>query len=77
MFRTICQINRRFPMNERHVSKPFPRLIAAWLMLLFLCLGARQVMADTTTIELPVQFGQTEARTMLDMINDFRTGSNA
>lgn len=33
--------------------------------------------ADTTTITLEVKYGQTEARKMLDMINNFRTGSNA
>ena len=33
--------------------------------------------ADTVTISLEVKYGQTEARAMLDMINSFRTGSEA
>ena len=33
--------------------------------------------ADTTEISLDVKYGQTEARTMLDMVNSFRTGSEA
>lgn len=33
--------------------------------------------ADTMTPEITVRYGQTEARSMLDMINDFRTGNEA
>lgn len=33
--------------------------------------------ADTLTISLEVKYGQTEARQMLQMVNDFRTGSDA
>ena len=32
---------------------------------------------DCTDFTLLVEFGQTEARTMLDMVNEFRTGSEA
>lgn len=33
--------------------------------------------SDGVTVELPVTYGQSEARTMLDMVNDFRTGDDA
>lgn len=32
---------------------------------------------DTTTVALTVTYGQTEARSMLELINAFRTGSDA
>ena len=31
--------------------------------------------ADTVPVEVTAQYGQTEARTMLEMVNDFRTGA--
>jgi hypothetical protein len=32
---------------------------------------------DIITVQVPLQYGQSEARTMLNMINDFRTGDDA
>jgi hypothetical protein len=33
--------------------------------------------SDTVTVQVTGKYGQTEARTMLDMVNNFRTGSDA
>ena len=44
-------------------------------MLLFLAVPLKVKAADTTPVSISVQYGQTEARTILDMINEMRTSS--
>ena len=53
-------------------------LLVVFILISFIipsCLTA--FAGDTTTITLEVKYGQTEARSMLNMINSFRTGSEA
>jgi uncharacterized protein YkwD len=53
-------------------------LLLATAMLSILCCGTVFAAEDTTyTVNVDVTYGQTEARQMLDLINDFRTGSDA
>ncbi len=50
-----------------------------WVLMMF-CSVNKAVLAaenDVKTIQIDVKFGQTEARSMLEMINDFRTGEDA
>ena len=60
------------------------RMISALLCLVMLCsafYGAAYAVElkphGTLTVQLPVTFRQSEARTILGMINEFRTGSDA
>ena len=46
-------------------------------LLLILVLMARTVSAATTEYTIPVTYDQTSARSMLSMVNEFRTGSDA
>lgn len=49
-----------------------------FLLSLFLCLSGMSAFADgTVQVKLNVQYGQTEARSMVSMINEFRTGNDA
>ena len=50
-------------------------LCLALLLTLALCLGV--ALAETESVKVTGQFGQTEAREMLELINDFRTGDEA
>lgn len=53
-------------------------LLLFLLITVFLCFGAGTVLAaDTTSYEITGKYSQTEARTMLNTINSFRTGSSA
>ena len=60
-----------------------PALLALFcFILMFICTAKPALAADsedenTSTVYMDVKYGQTEARTMLDMVNDFRTGSDA
>ena len=58
------------------------RLLACFLAIAIVICGvlpgtARILAADTTTYTTNVTYGQTQFRTMLSLINDFRTGGNA
>ena len=54
------------------------RKLAAFLLsLLLLTAVFSAAYAENASIEVDVTFGQTEARNMLSMINDFRTGADA
>lgn len=60
------------------MKKFLKRTVLCFLIVLCLaptCMAA--FAADTLTVPMTVQYGQTEARTMLTMINDFRTGDDA
>ncbi len=69
------------------MKKNWKRLVLVLTMVLGLTLGlvlglnrlsvVSKADETTTTVELTVTYGQTEARSMLDMINDFRTGDEA
>lgn len=54
------------------------RQIAAFVFAMLLLLGSTTIVTNaadgTVTKTLSVQYGQTEAREMLKMVNDFRTG---
>lgn len=66
-------------MNKHKIFTRFSAL------LLTLCMAVSMLMPgvwasgsdETVTVDLNVTYGQTEARTMLDMVNDFRTGEDA
>ena len=56
----------------------FKKMLAVLIGALTMCACALAVSAQTTySVPLSVKYGQTEARAMLDMVNDFRTGSDA
>ena len=60
------------------VRKNMKRIIAALMIVsLFImsCVTAFAAGNDKITLPVTVKYGQTEARTMLDMINGFRTGN--
>ena len=64
-------------MNKRRNCK---RWLAVFAMLSALMLGsiiASAASGDTVTVKVTGTYGQTEARSMLKMINDFRTGDDA
>ncbi len=53
-----------------------------WILYLFtvffvLILFPQSAKAETVNVSIEVQYGQTEARAMIDLINKFRTGSDA
>ncbi len=53
-------------------------LVAAVLTLVFCTQSSSAAsQADLITVDVTAKYGQTEARSMLDMVNDLRTGSNA
>lgn len=57
-------------------SKRIISVIIAAIMVLG-CFMTQSLAAETYKVNVTVKYSQTEARTMLKMINDFRTGSDA
>ena len=55
------------------------RLLSIFLLAFLASISGNTVYAegDTITVGVPVTYGQTEARSMLSLINDFRTGDEA
>ena len=47
------------------------------IMLMMFCFSSKAADSKMQTVRYYVPYGQTDARTMLDMINDFRTGKEA
>ena len=54
-----------------------PLRLSLLLLLFFLLLPARILAADTADLDIQMTYGQSEARTMLKMINSFRQGEDA
>lgn len=52
-------------------------LIMSILFMIVLGVSVQASTSGLTTLKISVKYGQTEARTMLDMINKFRTGNDA
>ena len=51
--------------------------IVSVIMLMLFCFSAEAAESNMQTVRYYAPYGQTDARTMLDMINDFRTGKDA
>lgn len=61
--------------QKRQVMRPLGMLL---LFVVLLCLSSVSALAEgTAQVTLAVKYGQTEARSMLAMINEFRTGEDA
>lgn len=58
------------------ISKRIISLALAAVMI-FSCFMIQSIAAQTYKVNVTVKYGQTEARTMLGMINSFRTGNDA
>ena len=52
-------------------------LVSSVLVVLLCCTGAFAASSGTTDITVRVKYGQTEARSMLQLVNAFRTGKDA
>ena len=52
-------------------------LIMSILFMIVLGVNVQASISGLTTLNISVKYGQTEARTMLDMINKFRMGNDA
>ncbi len=59
--------------------KTSKRILSAVIavIMVFSCFMTQSLAAHITRVSVPVIYGQTEARTMLGAINEFRTGSDA
>lgn len=51
--------------------------VAVAVMLILFCISSSAADSNTETVRYNVSYGQTEARSMLSMINDFRRGGDA
>lgn len=58
-------------------QKKIMAFLASLVLSLGLCVQASAAEGGTADISIRVKYGQTEARSMLQMINDFRTGEDA
>lgn len=64
----------RIYVKQRRMVKA---LISSVLVVLLCCTGAFAASSGTTDITVRVKYGQTEARSMLQLVNAFRTGKDA
>lgn len=62
---------------KQNVKKLFALLLCAAFLLPVSSQTGLAANTDLATVRIDVTYGQTEARTMLDMVNDFRTGNDA
>lgn len=58
-------------------NSKFSLCIISILLLLTLVFSSVAAAENVFTVKVPVKYGQTEARSMLKMVNDFRTGSDS